>query len=168
MTTEYKIGRRRLFGDVAALAAAVALGGRQAIAATGADASGAEASGPIKMVTLLTRRSGMTMAEFKARYESSHRLIGEKYLNPYAIRYVRRYCVSPEAEAVQNDNSRPCDVVMEIWFENQAKFDACMADLMRPEVQEEIIADELQQFDRSKIVSFVVDEVESVMPLASA
>ena len=41
----------------------------------------------IKVVTLLTRKPGMTRQAFIEHYESQHRLIGEKYLDGYAVKY---------------------------------------------------------------------------------
>ena len=114
----------------------------------------------IKVITLLHRRPGMTREEFIEYYESNHRLIGEKYLKPYASRYVRRFC-RPATADVLKPAEPPCDVVMEIWFPDQAAFDGAMADLSTPEAQAEIVADEEKLFDREKMVSFVVDEYES-------
>jgi hypothetical protein len=117
----------------------------------------------LKLVTFLTRRSDLTLEEFIHRYESQHRLIGEKYLRPYATRYVRRYC-RPVGDDVASDTpAPPCDVVMEIWFPDRESFDRAMTDIMQPEAQKEIIADEETLFDRSKIISVIVEEYESNM-----
>ena len=45
----------------------------------------------ITVITLLKRREGMSREDFRAYYESNHKLIGEEVLGPYATRYVRRY-----------------------------------------------------------------------------
>ncbi|WP_040482278.1 EthD domain-containing protein [Luminiphilus syltensis] len=113
----------------------------------------------IKMVTLLTRRPDISREEFQQRYENGHRLIGEKYLRGYAERYVRRYC--RPATGAPKAGELPCDVVLEIWFPDQATFDAAMVALSEPEAAAEIAADEARLFDRDKIVSFMVDEFES-------
>lgn len=44
----------------------------------------------IKVVTTLKKKAGMSTDDFRAYYETHHRLIGEKYLSGYATRYVRR------------------------------------------------------------------------------
>jgi hypothetical protein len=116
----------------------------------------------IKLVTLLRRRDGMTMDEFKDYYESIHARIGEKYLSPHASRYFRRY-LHPVPGPAADDNApeRIYDVVMEIWFPDQAAFDAAFRDLRTAEAQEEIVADELKLFNRDYIHGFIVDEHES-------
>ncbi len=45
----------------------------------------------IKSIGLLKRRPGISVAEFRAYYETKHRVIGEKYLTGFASRYVRRF-----------------------------------------------------------------------------
>ena len=45
----------------------------------------------IKVVTLLFKRPELTAEAFRDYYELHHRLLGEKYLSPHALKYVRRY-----------------------------------------------------------------------------
>lgn len=118
----------------------------------------------IKLVTLLHRRPDLTREAFIERYEHGHRLIGEKHLRSFACRYVRRYCHSPGGGRLATSEP-PADVVMEIWFPDQAAFDAAMTHLAQSDVQAEIVADEERLFDRDKMVSFVVEEYESDMPM---
>lgn len=115
----------------------------------------------IKMVTLLKRRPGMSMEEFIAYYESKHRLIGEKYMRGYASRYVRRY-LEPLPDPTTGERHEPeHDVLMEIWFPDQAAFDAAMAGVTQPGPAKEIADDEARVFDRAKLRSFIVTEYES-------
>jgi len=114
----------------------------------------------VKLITLLHRKPGMSREAFVTRYETLHSRIGEKYLKGYASRYFRRYCRS----AGPKDNAEselPADVIMEIWFPNADAFSACMAFLMTEEAQAEIVTDEEKMFDRTRMVSFLVDEYES-------
>lgn len=117
----------------------------------------------IKVITLLSRKAGMSKADFKTYYENNHRHIGEKYLKGYASHYERRY-VCPSDPDTQYGNEPGFDVLMEIWFPNQPAMQTAMTALAQPVAQAEVIADEEQLFDRSKTVSFVVDEVASIMP----
>lgn len=124
----------------------------------------AEQDSTIKLVTLLRRRDGMTLGEFKDYYESVHARIGEKYLAPHASRYFRRYLHPvPGPAASEDDPERSYDVVMEIWFPDQAAFDAAFRDLRTAEAQAEIVADELKLFDRNYIHGYIVDEHESCL-----
>ncbi|PNU03317.1 EthD domain-containing protein [Novosphingobium guangzhouense] len=113
----------------------------------------------VTVITLLKRREGMSVAHFRAYYESSHRLIGEKVLAGYATRYVRRF-LSPMDGAEQ---SFDYDVVMEIDFPNDAARIACFTALADPETQAMIGEDEEKLFDRSRIRAFTVTECESAM-----
>lgn len=104
----------------------------------------------------------MSREDFIARYESVHSKIGEKYLRPYAMRYMRRYTRHTD-QNVAGRSELPADVVMEIWFPSMHIFHECMQSLMTDEAQAEIIADEELMFDRSRMISFVVDEYESAL-----
>lgn len=116
----------------------------------------------VKLITLLHRKPGMSRDDFIARYESVHSKIGEKYLRPYATRYMRRYTRATEQNVV-GLSELPADVIMEIWFPSMHIFHECMQSLMTDEAQAEIIADEELMFDRSRMISFVVDEYESAL-----
>jgi hypothetical protein len=119
-------------------------------------------SGPVKLVTLLKRRPGMSKADFRAHYEERHRLIGEKVLSGYASRYVRRHL-----HPVDGGEEQDVDVVLEIWFPDQPTMDACFAAMSAPEVMDEIVADEERLFDRPRMRSYRVEECESVLPLVT-
>ncbi len=114
----------------------------------------------LKLVTLLTRRPGMSKKAFVDYYETHHRVIGEKYLAGRAVRYFRRH-LTPLDGAPRDDDP---DVVMEIWFRDRADLDTCFAALAAVEAAAEIAADEERLFDRARIRSFVVEECESELP----
>jgi len=117
----------------------------------------------IKLVTLLSKKPGMSREAFIAHYETHHRLIGEKYLKGYAAKYQRRYLLAPEPEESASVDL-PFDVLMEIWFPDQPRMEAAMAIITSDAAQEEIVADEERLFDRALIRSYVVEEHESEMP----
>ena len=104
----------------------------------------------------------MSQQAFIDRYESIHSKLGEKYLKGYASHYMRRY-IRPAGAAGASTAKLPADVLMEIWFPTSAEMAACMESLAEPSVQREIVADEEQMFDRSKMVSFIVDEHASLL-----
>jgi len=115
----------------------------------------------IKMVNLLKRNPALTMEEFIEHYESVHRKIGEKYLSKYAVRYVRRYLHPVPQSIYPAEMPRNYDVIMEIWFPDQSAWENCFAELLTPEAQAEISADEEKLFDRNNIHFYVVEEYES-------
>lgn len=117
----------------------------------------------IKMITMIRRRPDLSLREFIERYESGHRLIGEKVLKGYATKYQRRFLLEPEPGSDMAAKPRHYDVVMEIWFPDQATMHRCFEEMSSPDVQAEIIADEATLFDRDSITSYVVEEHESDM-----
>jgi len=121
----------------------------------------------IKVVTLLTRKPGMSREAFIEHYEAHHRKIGEKYLIGFAVKYQRRYLQSAGFREQEGDEP-PFDVLMEIWYPDQDTLDAALAVLSTDEAQAEIIADEERLFDRDLIRSYTVEEYESEMPAVQA
>ena len=121
----------------------------------------------IKVVTLLTRKPGMSREAFIEDYETHHRKIGEKYLSGFAVKYQRRYLQSAGFRG-QEGATLPFDVLMEIWYPDQDTLDAALAVLSTDEAQAEIMADEERLFDRDLIRSYMVEEYESEMPAVQA
>lgn len=121
----------------------------------------------IKVVTLLTRKPGMSREAFIEHYETHHRKIGEKYLSGFAVKYQRRYLQSAGFRE-QEGEEPPFDVLMEIWYPDQGTLSAALAVLSTDEAQAEITADEERLFDRGLIRSYTVEEYESEMPAVQA
>lgn len=114
-----------------------------------------------KTLTLLKRRSDLSMAEFIHRYETGHSRLGERLLKGAATRYVRRYLhpvPNPETGAVEEGDH---DVAMEIWFADRTTWEETMARLSTPEIMAEIVTDEETLFDRARNRFFLVEERES-------
>ena len=106
----------------------------------------------------------MSTEEFRAYYESTHRIIGEKYLGGYAVQYMRRF-LNPTSgpDAATFGDQGDFDVIMEIWYPDQATYEAVGKRLSAPEAAAEILADELQLFDREKNRFFTLTEAVSDM-----
>lgn len=119
----------------------------------------------LKVVTFLKRRPGMSLEEFRRYYEEHHAPFGVKMLLPEVRRYFRRY-VTPMEHPVTGETQTgfDYDVVMETWFDDKEAFDRTMARLASPEIAAEIAKDEERLFDRSRIQSVIVDEVETTLP----
>lgn len=115
----------------------------------------------IKVVGLLKRKPGMTRKKFREYYETHHRLIGEKYLKGYAVKYMRRYLIGFADPLTGHLPDFPYDVIMEIWYPSQTVFEEVNTRFLEPKIAEEIAEDEDKLFDREKNTFFVVDEVES-------
>ena len=114
----------------------------------------------IKVVTLLKRKPELTREQFRDHYETVHRHLGEKYLFPHAIRYVRRY-VDPPRGSSSSEASPDFDVMMEVWFPDESAMSAAMQAINSPDAQQEILADEENLFDHGATKSFTVSESTS-------
>lgn len=115
----------------------------------------------VRLVALLKRRPGMSIADFRTYYEEVHARLGEKGLRGYATRYMRKYLngmPDPETGEVAETEF---DVITEVWFPDRQAFEAAMARMSEPELAAEIAADEENLFDRSKIRFHTSDECES-------
>ncbi len=114
----------------------------------------------IKVVMPMKRRPGMTVEAFREYYESKHRLIGEKYLRGYAIKYMRRFTnatVDRDGELREPEY----DVFLEIWYPDLDTMQACAKVLSEPAAQQEIREDEEKVFDTRFMRSYIVDEYVS-------
>ena len=119
----------------------------------------------IKTVALLKRRRGMSTEAFRAYYESTHRIIGEKYLSGYAVKYMRRFLnPTSDADHATFGPDGDFDAILEIWYPDQATFAAVGKRLAAPQAAAEILADELKLFDREKNRFFTLTEAVSQMP----
>ena len=121
----------------------------------------------IKVVTLLTKKPGVSREAFIENYETHHRKIGEKFLSGFAAKYQRRYLQSAGFREEQGD-APPFDMLMEIWYPDQEALNGALAVLSTEEAQAEITADEERLFDRDLIRSYTVEEYESKMPAVEA
>jgi hypothetical protein len=118
------------------------------------------ARGPIKVLTLLKRKAGLSTEEFRDHYENVHRHLGEKYLAPHAVRYFRRY-VEPGSGSPGYATAPDFDVIMEVWFPDQRAMASAMEAINSPAAQAELKPDEERLFDRTATKSFIVEEISS-------
>ncbi len=117
-----------------------------------------------KQATLLKRRPGMTVEEFRTYYETKHSKIAEKALT-LARRYVRRY-VTPAMKPFTNEPIElDFDVVMEIWWESKEDFETNMKQIAGSDLLQAILDDEKNlflNFEHPRV--FTVEEDDSVLP----
>ncbi|QTD56790.1 EthD domain-containing protein [Parasphingorhabdus cellanae] len=95
----------------------------------------------IKQFFLISKKSELTSAEFRAYYEARHVPLIRRLL-PMFARY-RRHYLDHENAGIREDQADPdFDVVTEIWFAHPADYDAFMERVSDPDVIAEIRADE--------------------------
>jgi hypothetical protein len=120
-----------------------------------------------KLISLLRRKPGLSKAEFKTYYETSHVKFGEKHLRPECVKYSRRYLtqiVSPMKP--DNELGPDYDCQVEFWFVDEAaykRFEARVAGLPEAE-RAAIVQDEENFLDRDRTYRYLVDESISWQP----
>jgi hypothetical protein len=113
-----------------------------------------------KILIFLKRRPGMSVEAFRGYYEDRHAKLCEKYVTG-VTRYLRRFLDPlPNPETGKNDEL-PYDVITELWFDDEATFEATVKYLSAGVMPAEVIEDEMNLFDRSKNRMATVIECES-------
>lgn len=116
-----------------------------------------------KILLFMKRRPGMSVEAFRDYYENRHVPLCLKYTGA-VNRYVRRFLEpQPHAESGRNDEL-PYDVVTELWFDDEAAWRASVEHIATTVMPDEVVADEMNLFDRSTMRMATVVECETPMP----
>jgi uncharacterized protein (TIGR02118 family) len=105
----------------------------------------------IKMIHLITRKPGLSREEFRQHYEEVHAPLARKHF-PTFRKYVRNHVIS-----APGSKEPDFDCITEIWFDSMQDCQA-IVDLWKSEGGRIIRRDEENFMNRSKLVSFLVDE----------
>ena len=105
----------------------------------------------VKVIVLIKRKPGLSRGEFVRYYEEVHAPLALRCL-PYIKRYVRNHIIPPPGV-----KEPEFDCVTEEWYEDNDALNAA-GNLYHSSAGQAILDDELRFMDRSKMVSFVVDE----------
>lgn len=111
----------------------------------------------IKFVCLLTRKPGMSRADFINYYENRHAKLAIKLLPATYSAYRRNYVEQAGPLAADVASLPPFDVITELEFPDREAFDRFMASAALPANAEAIAKDEENLFDRSKSRFFTAD-----------
>jgi uncharacterized protein (TIGR02118 family) len=115
-----------------------------------------------KLIVLLKRKPGTSVAEFRDYYETRHaKLVAESA--PLMRNYVRNYLTPVGNDLYAIDAAPPYDCVTEAWFDSEEDFTNTVGAILTPEKAAEIAADEERFLDKPAIRWFTVDVVESVL-----
>lgn len=115
-----------------------------------------------KILMFLKRRAGMTVEAFRDYYERQHAPLCLKYASG-VTRYVRRFLdphPNPETGAA---DELAYDVITELWFDDEALYRGTVKYLSSSVMPDEIVEDEKNLFDRSKIRFATVVECDSAL-----
>lgn len=111
-----------------------------------------------KILLIMKKRPDITTEQFRDYYENHHAPLALKYGGGVS-RYIRRY-VEPLPHPETGEYTDAPDVITELWFDDEAVFKGTVAYLTSSLMPEEIIADELNLFDRSSFRIATVIEKE--------
>ena len=116
----------------------------------------------IKQVSMMKRHPSLSMAVFVARYETYHARFGET-LFARSRRFVRRY-VQPVTNPLTGVVAEmDFDVIMEIWWEDRASYEADMGGLLKSDLLPAIRESGLNLFASQNNPAFTVIEHDSDM-----
>jgi len=118
----------------------------------------------LKVMLLMKRNPGLSLAEFIERYETVHVPLAERYASRL-LRYERHYLHPSPRDLYGNEVGEPeYDVLTELWYEDMEAFTKAHGWMQRqPERIADIIEDEEALFDRSKSrLVFVEDRISDL------
>jgi hypothetical protein len=117
-----------------------------------------------KMITLISRKPGMSQEAFRDHYENIHVPLSHA-LFPEIVKSVRNYPTTDNFHYAGNRNhpTVPCDVVTEHFFDNRGTYEAMMANFSKdPEKFRALSEDEEKFCDKENMIMFLVDYESSV------
>lgn len=111
----------------------------------------------IRIQWLLRRKPGISFEQFRDHYETSHAVLGEKYLGHLMVAYRRHYVQPPAAgkspllHNVLAAKAWDYDCLAEWELADEAAFEQVVATLSDPEIGAIFHADEEHFLDRSSV-----------------
>jgi hypothetical protein len=120
-----------------------------------------------KILMFMKRRPGMSVEAFRDYYENHHVPLCLKYSSA-VNRYIRRY-LDPQPHAESGTNAELAyDVITELWFEDEATWRGTVDYLAASVMPDDVVADEMNLFDRPTMRMATVIECETDMAALAA
>lgn len=114
----------------------------------------------LKAIVLLKRKAGLSTEAFIEHYEQRHVPLVREVL-PTIGKYVRNFLDTTSVSAGRQTGDSPApyfDVITELWFDDDAAYQAFIAALNDPEVSRRLQEDEERFLDRSIVQTYSVQE----------
>lgn len=113
-----------------------------------------------KILLFMKRRPDITLEAFRDYYENSHAPLCAKY-SVGVRRYVRRYIDPRPHPETGPPVEMSFDVITELWFDDEATFNGTLDYITTSIMPDNIVADEMNLFDRSSFRIATVVECET-------
>jgi uncharacterized protein (TIGR02118 family) len=110
-----------------------------------------------KVMIMVTRKPGMSRADFVSHYETVHVPLVLRHF-PHMLEYRRNYVDLSEAIVSPEGMAPSCDSITEMWFENRAGYHRMTAANDDPVIGPALADDARKFMDISKTTIFFVDE----------
>lgn len=115
-----------------------------------------------KILLLMKRKPGTTMAEFEDYYENKHVPLCAPYMSGTA-RYFRRFLTpQPHAESGTCEEL-PYDVISEMWFDDETNFKGTLDYITTNVMPDDVVQDEEKFFHRPTMRIATVTERETTI-----
>ncbi|MBU6269051.1 MAG: EthD domain-containing protein [Sphingomonadales bacterium] len=121
----------------------------------------------IRVMWLLRRKPGISHAQFRHHYETSHAVLGERHLGHLMTAYRRHYVAPAEAagsavmQAVLGAKGWDYDCIADWEMADAAAFEQVVATLSDPEIGKLFHDDEEHFLDRSSVRLMLCDSAET-------
>jgi hypothetical protein len=119
----------------------------------------------IKLIFMFKRKPGLTHAQFRNHYETSHVPLVHKYLSHLFVDYRRNYVTGALGQSAQTDRTPPTeqdigfDAITELWFEDEAAVAEMRAITADEAIGRLFYEDELKFFDRAACRIVTCEEI---------
>ena len=113
-----------------------------------------------KILLFMARKPGLSVDDFRDYYERVHAPLATKYSRGIS-RYIRRYIDRQPHPETGSGEDIPYDVITELWFEDEKIYRGTLDYMKTAIMPDDIIADELNLFDRSSFRIAMVVEKET-------
>lgn len=116
----------------------------------------------IKLVALFKFKPGLSRKDGIDYYENRHVPMILELFPDHFIDYRRNYFELDRLVVPEHVDAPPpppaSDMMTELWFESQERYDAMIAAMGDPAIGARVAADEANFLDRSSLTMFLVDE----------
>jgi len=109
----------------------------------------------IKHMVLIKAKDGMSRDAFRSYYENNHAPMARR-LFPMFADYKRNYIEPRNARVPASAGEIPFDVITEMHFASEQDYAAFVEKRSRPEIRDEVLADEAKFMNQDRIFSFLV------------